>query len=418
MPPSFSLPTHAGAAQTLVAELQRLAVQSDRPGAYPAAEIDLLRRAGLLAAPASARHGGDGLGILPGTLHALLTVLRHVGRGSLPAGRLYEGHVNALLLVERYGTDAQREQAAADAAAGELFGVWNTEAAGGVTFEPLPNGGVRLHGAKTFCSGATASGRPGVTRPIVTGALPDGGWQMAIVPLDRVEAAVDPSWWRAEGMRASASARVDFTGVELGAERILGGPGDYQREPDFNGGAIRFAAVHLGGADALLAATTDHLAQLGRLGSEAQRLRLGEMTMAVETGALWLLGAARLLENPTASAADQVAYVQLARCAVERACLDVMERADRAVGARGIGQPGVLERVGRDLRLYLRQPNPDGALMGGGVYAATEPHAARGSDPASAASSPIPTGSSSPAGSGDGQAGLVPSSPAVRPPIR
>ena len=119
---------------------------------------------------------------------------------------------------------------------------------------------------------------------------------------------------------------------------------------------------------------------LDRLGSEAQQLRLGHMATAVETGALWLLGAARLLESPAAAPADQVGYVQLARCAVERACLDVMEGADRAVGARGLGQPGVLERVGRDLRLYLRQPNPDGALMAGGLHAATTPAAQRGSD--------------------------------------
>ena len=370
-------------ARALVPDLQRLAAGSDRPGAFPTAELDALRQAGLLLAPASARYGGGGLGSAPGTLHALLTVLRHVGRGSLPAGRIYEGHVNALLLIERYGTEAQREQAAADAAAGLVFGVWNTEAAGGVTFEPLPGGGLRLSGSKTFCSGAAEPGGPygdGVTRPFVNGALPDGRWQMAIVPMEQARPPVDPSWWRAEGMRASASARTDFSGVEIGPDRVIGEPGDYLREPDFNGGAIRFAAVHLGGADALLAAAVEHLHTLDRLGSEAQQLRLGHMAIAVETGALWLLGAARLLESPAAAPADQVGYVQLARCAVERACLDVMEGADRAVGARGLGQPGVLERVGRDLRLYLRQPNPDGALMAGGLHTATTPDAQRGSD--------------------------------------
>ena len=411
MPP-LSPDASVEAARTLVPRLQRLAAESDRPGAYPAAELDLLQSAGLLVAPASPDYGGGGLGTSPGTLHALLSVLRHVGRGSLPAGRLYEGHANALLLVDRYGTEAQRARSAADAAAGHLFGVWNTEAAGGVTFTPRPGGGLRLEGAKTFCSGATPPGQPGVTRPFVNGALPDGSWQMAIVEMDRADARVDGSWWQAEGMRASASARVDFSGIEVGPELVVGRPGDYLREPDFNGGAIRFAAVQLGGADALLAATSDYLRRLDRLGSEAQRLRLGEMAMAVETGALWLLGAARLLDDPATSADDQVAYVQLARCAIERVCLDVMERADRAVGARGLGVPGVLERVGRDLRLYLRQPNPDGALMAGGLYAATAPDAPRGSDPARHAID-LPA-----ARSGDGQMEPLPAPLPLPPSVR
>ena len=344
----------------------------------------------MLLAPASAKHGGGGLGSRAGTLHALLTTLRHVGRGSLPAGRIYEGHANALLLIERYGTDAQRAQAAAEAKAGHVFGVWNTEAGDGVTFQPLPGGGLRLSGAKTFCSGATAPGGPygaGVTRPFVNGARPDGLWQMAVVPMDEAGARVDPSWWRAEGMRASASARVDFSGVEVGPDRVIGAPGDYLREPAFSGGAIRFAAVQLGGADALAAAAVEHLQALDRLGSspprpggEAQQLRLGRLATATETGALWLLGAARLLERPGVPVADQVSYVQLARGAVERACLDVLEHADAAVGARGLGRPGVLERVGRDLRLYLRQPNPDGALMAGGLRLAATPAARCGAD--------------------------------------
>ena len=395
-------PAHAVAvARSLVPELQRFAAGSDRHGAYPYAEMQALREAGLLLAPVPTVYGGGGLGWTAGTQHALLTVLRSVGEGSLPAGRLYEGHVNALLLIAHYGTQQQKRRAAEDAASGHLFGVWNTEAGDGVAFELLTGGGLRLRGAKTFCSGALPAwgkndaevqgdggigqleGQPfdysGVTRPLVNGALPGGAWQMTLIPMERAQPPVDPSWWQAEGMRASASARVDFTGVEVGPAGVVGAPGEYMREPQFNGGAIRFAAVHLGGADALLAATVAHLDRLGRLGSDAQRLRLGAMTTAVETGALWLLGAARLAEDPEVPPDDLVAYVRLARCAVELACLEVMEGADRATGAAGIGRPGVLERVGRDLRLYLRQPNPDGALMDGGLYTATHPGAARGS---------------------------------------
>ena len=58
-----------------------------------------------------------------------------------------------------------------------------------------------------------------------------------------------------------------------------------------------------------------------------------------------------------------------ARGAVERAALNVMELAERSVGAAGMIAPHPLERLMRDLRTYLRQPNPDGALalVGGAV---------------------------------------------------
>ena len=194
---------------------------------------------------------------------------------------------------------------------------------------------------------------------------------MAVLPTDRFATTDEPDWWQAEGMRASRSGRVDFSGASLDAACLLGVPGDYTTEPDFTGGAIRFVAVQLGGAEALFDAARSHLRALGRTEHPVQRLRFGEVATALETGALWLLGAARVLDPPNGAPDVDAAraYVQMARVAVERVCLDVLERCDRAVGARGLGAPGASERVGRDLRLYLRQPDPDGAAMDAGAFA-------------------------------------------------
>ena len=384
--PRFALPTPpesggwdggprlVAEAEALADRLQALAPESDAHGALPEAELGALREGGWLAATLPERVGGAGLGTAPGSLHALLLVLRAVGRGSLPAGRLYEGHVNALRLVELYGTDDQLARAAHDARAGRLFGVWSAEGRDGVRVEPAPGGGVRLSGTKVFCSGVGA-----VSRPIVGGALPDGAWQMTLVPMDEAAAAPDPDAWQAEGMRASASGHVGFAGVRLGAERVLGRPGDYQREPHFLAGGIRFTAVHLGGAQALYDHAVAHLTRHDRLGHPVLQMRLGAMAAALETGALWLLGAARLIDRPAPDPEACAAYVQLARGAIERACLDVLEAADRTVGARGLAAPGPSERVGRDLRLYLRQPDPDGAQAAAGHYAALHPDRPRGS---------------------------------------
>jgi Tfp pilus assembly protein PilW len=57
-----------------------------------------------------------------------------------------------------------------------------------------------------------------------------------------------------------------------------------------------------------------------------------------------------------------IACMNAARGAIERAALNVLERAERAVGVAGMMSPHPLERLIRDLRTYLRQLNPDGAL--------------------------------------------------------
>ncbi len=356
-------------AEALAPRLAALAGASDRR-AFPEQEVEALREAGLLTAPLPSAEGGAGLGREPGTLHTLYGVLRAVGRGSLPVGRLYKGHLGALALIGAYGDAEQRAAAFADARAGHLFGVCHADDARGVRFEPAGSGGVRVEGAKVFCSGAG-----GVTRALINGqpAGRGGGWQLALVPLDETEATVEPGWWPAEGMRASVSGRADFSGVTLGPEALVGTPGDCVREPLFTGGAVRFCAVWLGGAEALFAATAEALRRLYRLGDPFQQARLGEMATALETGALWLLGAARLFERPDASAASQVAYAQMTRTAVERVCLDVLGLADRCLGARGLLLPSPVERIGRDLRLYLRQPGPDGMLTAAGRFAATHP---------------------------------------------
>ena len=295
------------------------------------------------------------------------------------SGDSFEGHVNALELVLAFGTPAQQARAADDAHAGHLFGVWNTQGADGVRLLEQRDGSIVMDGAKTFCSGAGH-----VTRVFANGARiqPDGtdaGWQMALVPLDGEASRVTPDSWPAEGMRASASGRVDFAGLALSAQALVGAPGDYFREPHFNGGAVRFAAVHAGGARALFDATVAYLRGLDRTGDPHQRARLGRAAIACETADLWLLGAARLRESGAEASAES-AYAAMTRTAVERACLDVLEIADRAVGARGLMRPSTVERVGRDLRLYLRQPAPDAVLDAAGGAVLDSPVLPRGSD--------------------------------------
>lgn len=359
----------ARAAPVIAAE----AAARDLDGAFPADSFAALRAAGLLTVTLPQAQGGLDLGG-PGLLH----LLRRVGRAGLPVARLYEGHLNALLLARRFGSPEQWERAAQDARAGELFGVWNTEAAPGLHLDPVApdpaaaagdaGAGPRwqLRGNKTFTSGAGH-----VTRPLLPAELPGGaGRVMALLPAPVAPERFDPSFWTPLGMRPTVSFRADLDGLEIGEAELLGGPGDYYTQPEFGGGALRFVAAQIGGADAALSAARDVLRALGRAGDDAQRLRFAGAFAGLEAAWQVTLRAARLLD--TAPAERALAYVALARSVTEDACLHAAEAAERAVGARGLLAPCPAERAVRDLRMYLRQPAPDAARLALGAWVLQE----------------------------------------------
>ena len=328
----------------------------DRDAGFPTADVADLARLGLLSAPVPSRFGGPGLGEEPGARN-LVDVLRLVGAGSLALGRLYEGHVNALQLVARYGDPGQRARLFADAQAGHLFGVWNTEPAGGGLVLTADGTGYCLTGVKTFASGAGY-----VTRALVTARAPGGdGTLMLVVPL-APGAGADLSPWQAHGMRASATGTLDFGDLPIAAEAVLGGPDDYFRQPDFSAGAWRFTAVQLGGIEAVFDAWRTHLVQAGRGTDPHQLARLGEGAIAVEGARQWVARAAALAADGMLGSERMVAFVNLCRLAVEKAGLDVLQLAQRSVGLQGFLRTHPLERLSRDLATYLRQPGPDRAL--------------------------------------------------------
>lgn len=328
------------------------APQIDSEGTFPTEEFAAIKEANLLSAPLPP-YVGAGLGTASGSTLALLQTLWHVGCGNLSVGRLYEGHVNALQLVHWFGDDDQKQRLFADARAGHIFGVWNTQAGNGIRFEPNENG-CTMQGAKTFCSGAGH-----VSRPIVTGERADNGdWQMAVVPIDEKPVTFDASWWKPMGMRASASFQTDFSGVQLRNDDLLGNGGDYYQQPAFSGGAIRFCAVQLGGAASLLEATRDFLVQVGREEDPFQRARVGQMAAKVQSGWQWLQSAAQMWESRD-NAAQMVAFAAMMRVATEEICNAVLEMAEKSVGARGLMRPSPIERISRDLTMYLKQPHLD-----------------------------------------------------------
>lgn len=366
LPPGELARTTVEAARALAPVLEAEAPRVDRDDGFPVESIAALHAHGLLAAalPGEAHAGlAD-----PRSIGSLLRVLAHVGRGSLPVGRLYEGHVNALMLIGIHGTAAQRRRAAQAAAEGALFAVWNTQGAEGAQLEPA-GGGWRVTGCKTFASGA---GR--VRHAVVTARTPDGGWQMTWIDTARQPLSLDATFWQPLGMKASASYKVDLTGARLEAHDLIGPPEAYYREPAFSAGAIRFAAVQAGGIEAVFDATRIQLRSERRTTDPHQQARVGEMAIGVAAARHWLRGAAELAAAHAAGRVDDatlIAHAHLVRSAIDAIGLRTLQLAERSVGARGLLKPAPFERLHRDLTHYLRQANPDAALAAAGAHALT-----------------------------------------------
>ncbi len=124
----------------------------------------------------------------------------------------------------------------------------------------------------------------------------------------------------------------------------------------------------LGGLSSLVATARAELLARGRGGEAYQRMRFGQMTIAQETGWLWMREAAQRAESAAEPGKDAVAYVNLARTAVEAACLDGIRLVQRSLGLSAFMQGSAAERIARDLQTYLRQPAPDEVLAEAASY--------------------------------------------------
>jgi alkylation response protein AidB-like acyl-CoA dehydrogenase len=357
------LPEEAARTAELVPWMQQLATRGDTEAAFPESELAALQRAGILAVPLpnEALYQADARG------DVLAETLAQLGRGNLSVGRLVEAHVNARHLIARFGTPAQRAQARADVQAGELFALWVTDPPENALRFMRQGDHLRLDGGKMFCSGAGFA-----TRAILTACDEAGDSLMLVVSLNRGE-RVCPLEAPLQGMRAAVTGAVDFSGCSLAPNAILGRPGDYMREPDFSTGAWRGSAVAAGGLRSLIDLAIETLQKQARADDPHQKARLGNAMIGCETSRLWVRQAARIAEDPHADPAMAVAYVGLARIAVESACLDAMCLVQRSLGLGAFRCGTPVERICRDLATYLRQPAPDEVLTGATAHFVVHP---------------------------------------------
>lgn len=288
----------------------------------------------------------------------ILPYLIKVGSLDLSVGRLLEGHYNALLLILTYGTAEQISKVRSDLKNETVYGVWNTEREfEGVRASKNTDGTFTLKGAKIFCSGSIC------IEPLITARIDDQVF-LVLIPSDIMK-TLEPDWslWNPMGMNASTSSRIDFTGITITQDQIIGDSNQYFEEPYFHGGSIRFAAVQYGGALHASELAMEFLINSHRTEDIFQMSRMAETKMLLETCKLWLQKAIEYSTYDLVTDASFVNYADMLRTTISNCCNQILALAEKSIGLQSFMKTNKLEKVHRDLSTYLKQPGPDAAIL-------------------------------------------------------
>jgi len=337
--------------------------QTEESGEGLGREMWRLHQDGLLVGCVPRAFGGAGLGQDCKDTLQTFEILRRLGRASLPVARLFEGHINAAKLIALYGRDDLKTEMFGLVSRGGILGVWGADGAHPVTYELHEIDTAVLSGIKIFASGLGC-----VTHAVVsaksTGNL--AASRLFVVDVSEAERQ-DPSAWLAAGMRSTLSGNYKFDGLRVLPNRMLGQPGDYEKEPYFDGGVWRYCAAHVGGAEALIEHALTALIERNQFENPLNLARMGHAIGSCRAGAAmvreWAVRVESAGPGQIDSPEEATAGVLLARAFVADMAMEVLQDCERCLGTSAHMTDMAVERLRRDLSLYIRQASPDAKLL-------------------------------------------------------
>lgn len=347
----------------------------DRTATFPAEDFQDLFLAGLHAPVIPKEHGGLGLGPYRGDVLTLWMMTKEIAKADLSLARCWEGHVNSLVLLDGMANEEQRARWFKGVVAhGDKWVAWSGEPQArkpgeqvrfGTNVERV-EGGYIVDGNKVFSTSAGGAQRaillvntagPGGVRH--TTASLDTQLLMAC-DLSDPSIEIDSSWWDPIGMRATVSYLVHFRRTFIPDTDLIGYPGQYLKEGWQTCFIPHYAATFLGAAEAAYDYAHEYVITQNKVDDPYVQHHIGQMSVNVETGHLWLRHVARLWETRQYEEA-QIAGSR-ARHVVEHLAEETVKHCIRACGARCLNRPSVLERIYRDLSFYVRHDNDDHIL--------------------------------------------------------
>jgi len=276
---------------------------------------------------------------LPGSGRTLerFQQLAEVGGHDLGLCKLFEGHTDALAIIEQLGGSPTP---------GSTWGMWAAEPPQARVKASPAGHMVALHGRKAWCSGAAV-----LSHALLTAWDGDDQQQLVAVALDQPGVTVTEQGWQAVGMAATGSVEVLFDGAEAQA---IGNPGDYLQRPGFWQGGIGIAACWYGAARQIADALRIQCEQRPEPHALAH---LGAVDSALQAAADVLRFSALHIDAHPEDNAELLA--RRARAVVEQSAEQVMREVGRALGAGPFCKDRHFARLSADLPVFLRQSHAE-----------------------------------------------------------
>lgn len=362
------------------------ASKHDEEAVFPKQNFDNLRESGFMALLADKEFGGEGIAHENGNIHIQWQVTKEFARADMAFARCWEGHSNAVLLINQIAGEEQKKRWFEGIVEnGDIWTAWSGEPQVkkpgqklrfGTQIQELEDGYL-VSGTKIFCT--SASGADWAIL-FVSPSGPGGARHhtgesdviMLACPLNDPSISFDDSWWQPIGMKASVSYLVRFNKTFIPKTNIIGRPGQYLNENWQVKLTPQYAATFLGGAEAAYAYSLEYIQKQNRGTDPYVQHRLAKMYMNIATCNMWLektsmhwgrgeLDEARLASNST-------------RYYIEQLVTESIQHAIHICGARSMIKPSILERIHRDVSFYTRHDNLDHVLATVGKSLLGETH--------------------------------------------
>lgn len=263
--------------------------------------------------------------------------LAEVGGHDLGLCKLYEGHTDALAIIQQLGGSPT---------SASTWGMWAAEPPQARVRVSPQGRSVALNGRKAWCSGAAV-----LSHALLTAWDEQDRQQLVAVALDQPGVTVTDQGWHAVGMGVTGSVEVLFDGAE---GQAIGNPGDYLRRPGFWQGGLGIAACWYGAAQSIAERLRSHCAQREEPYALAH---LGAVDSALHAAADVLRASARTLDAAPLDNAELLA--RRARAVVENAAEQVIRHVGRALGAGPYCKDQQFARLIADLPVFLRQSHAE-----------------------------------------------------------
>lgn len=272
--------------------------------------------------------------------------LAEVGGHDLGLCKLYEGHTDALAIIQQLGGSPTPSS---------TWGMWAAEPPD-ARVRVSPQGQmVALNGRKAWCSGAAV-----LSHALLTAWDEQERQQLVAVALDQPGVTVTGQGWQALGMGATGSVEVLFDGAEAQA---IGNPGDYLQRPGFWQGGIGIAACWYGAAQSLAERLRSHC---GHREEPHALAHLGAVDSALHAAATVLRFSALSIDAAPQENAERLA--RRARAVVENAVEQVILHVGHALGAGPYCKDRQFARLIADLPVFLRQSHAERDLAALGQH--------------------------------------------------